>query len=389
MSPIREDTPEVKWDSKDTSPLSLEENKMKQIIKEAAYKLGIETVGISNTTDYSYLKELLISRKNNNQDCEFEEQNINKRLNAKNLFPECRSIIAIGYPYGEGYKLPPASNKGLLSVSSHGEDYHRMVNSLLVKLAGEIKHHVELNFLPCVDTSPFLDKEICKTAGLGSYGKNSLLINKNKGSFINLGYLLTDIEITTDTIDEEDICGTCNLCVKSCPNNTIFDTGGINSKKCISYLTQTKEYIPLEYRENMGRQIYGCDVCQIVCPLNKEVLNKKVNTDYSDVEVDLEELLIISNKGFIKKYGHTAGSWKGRNIWKRNALISIGNLKFNSMFQNVKRELQNPSDMIKLYAAWSLLKLNKPATENLIYNNLKYENDNVRNEYLKLLEANL
>ncbi|MDD4045870.1 MAG: tRNA epoxyqueuosine(34) reductase QueG [Tissierellia bacterium] len=362
---------------------------MKQIIKEAAYKLGIETVGISNITDYSYLDKLLINRKNNNQDCEFEEQDINKRLNAKNLFPETKSIIAIGYPYGEGYRLPLVSKKGLLSVSCHGEDYHKKVYSLLVKLAEEIMHHIEFRFLPCVDTTFLIDKEICRSAGIGSYGKNSLLINKNNGSFINLGYLLTDIETEGDTAIEKDICGTCNLCVKSCPNNAIFETGGINCKRCVSYLTQTKNYIPLEYRENMGKQIYGCDICQIVCPLNKDVLNKEINADYSDLIVDIKELLNISNKGFINKYGHTAGGWRGRNVWKRNSLISIGNLKIKSMFQNIKDELQNPSEMIKLYAAWSLLKLNRPSAEELLYNNLKYEENNVKNEYLKLLEVEL
>jgi epoxyqueuosine reductase len=362
---------------------------MKQIIKEAAYKQGIETVGISTISDYSYLDKHLTSRKNNNIDCEFEEQNINKRLNAKNLFPELKSIIAIGVPYGEGYKLPQVSKKGLLSVSSHGEDYHKTVNSLLVELAEEIMHHIEFKFLPCVDTTFLIDKEICRSAGIGNYGKNSLLINNNNGSFMNLGYLLTDIEIPADTIIEEDICGTCSLCVKSCPNSAIFENGGINSKRCVSYLTQTKNYIPMEYRENMGRQIYGCDICQVVCPLNKDVLNKDANEVYSDQVVDLEELLNISNKGFINKYGHTAGSWRGRNIWKRNALISIGNLDISSLFQNVKRELQNPSEMIKIYAAWSLLKLDRPRAEVLLYNNLKYEEDNVKNEYLKLLEKKL
>jgi epoxyqueuosine reductase len=145
----------------------------------------------------------------------------------------------------------------------------------------------------------------------------------------------------------------------------------------------------LEYRENVGRQIYGCDICQIVCPLNKEILNKETNEDYSDLLVDLKELIKMSNKDFISKYGPAAGSWRGRNIWKRNALISIGNLKLNSMFENVKAELQNPSDMIKIYAAWSLVKLNKSSGRDILYNNLKYENDDVKNEYLKLLEAEI
>lgn len=362
---------------------------MKHIIKEAAYKLGIETVGISNILDYSYLEDFLIDRKNNNQNSEFEENDVNKRLSANNLFPECKSIIAIGVPYGEGYKIPSSLDKGLLSVSSHGIDYHKKVNVLLNKIAEELTHHFNYNYATSVDTTFLVDKEICKSAGIGSYGKNSLLINEKKGSFINLGYLLTDIETEGDTTIEIDICGNCNICVKSCPNNAIFENGGINAKKCVSYLTQTKNYIPLEYRENMGRQIYGCDRCQVLCPKNKDVINKKVSEDYSDLNVDLQELLIISNKEFFNKYGHMAGSWRGRNIWKRNALIAIGNLKIKSLFQNVKDELQNNSDMIKIYAAWSLLKLNKSLAKNSLYNNLKYEEDSVKNEYLKLLEAKI
>lgn len=362
---------------------------MKQMIKETAYKLGIDTLGITDRTDYSYLQDFLVNRSKNNQNCEFEEQNLKKRLNAKNLFPEVRSIIAIGVPYGEGYKIPLISDKGLLSVSSHGLDYHKRVNTLLNELAEEITKFIDFKYVACVDTTFLIDKEICKHSGIGNYGKNGLLINKDKGSFINLGYLLTDIEIEGDTVTEEDICGSCNICIKSCPNNAISEKGGINPQKCVSYLTQTKKYIPIDYRENMGRQIYGCDICQVVCPKNKEVLNKKTNEDYSDLVLDLEELLHISNNEFLYKYGHMAGSWRGKNIWKRNALISIGNLKMNSVFQQVKEELQNPSDTIKVYAAWTLLKLNKSRANDLLFNNLKYENDNTKNEYLKLLEAKL
>ena len=362
---------------------------MKQVIKEAAFGLGIETIGITGKTDYSYLEDFLLCRKVKNIDCEFEEQNINKRLNAENLFPKCKSIIAIGVPYGEGYKIPSFSEKGLLSVSSYGEDYHKTVSFLLNKLAREIMRYVDFEYISCVDTTFLIDKEICKNADLGNYGKNSLLINENKGSFINLGYLLTDIETDGDAISEDDICGSCNICVRSCPNNAIFEKGGIDPKRCVSYLTQTKNYIPLDYREKMGRQIYGCDICQVVCPKNKGVLDKNSSEDYSVLAVDLEEIIAISNKDFFNKYGHTAGAWRGRNIWKRNALISIGNLKIDSMFQRVKAELQNPSEMIKIYAAWSLLKLKKNFANDILYSSLKYENDIVKDEYLKLMEAKL
>ena len=360
---------------------------MQEIIKETAYKAGINTVGISHILNYSYLEEFLINRYNNNHSCEFEEQNIKKRLNAKNLFPECKSIIAVSIPYGYGYKMRYFPDKGMLSVSSYGEDYHKKANLLLNKFAIGLKKYINFKYIAVADTSFLIDKEICMTAGIGSYGKNGLIYNEKEGSFIHLGYLLTDINIEGSLAIKEDICGTCNICVRSCPNGAIFDDGGINPKKCISYLTQTKNYIPLEYREKMGSQIYGCDICQIVCPKNKEILNKVPVNDYSSLYIDLKEILNISNTGFLNKYGIMAGSWRGRNVWKRNALISIGNLKMNYLYEHVKNELKTPSNMNKVYAAWTLLKLDKVSAKQVIYNDMKYVNHEVKEEYIKLLEA--
>ncbi len=363
---------------------------MKQKITEIANLTGIEIIGFTNVLDYTYLYEFLDNRTQRGHNSEFEEPDINKRLDARNVFQKCKSIIAIGVPYAEGFKKPDANDKGLLSVSSYGEDYHKKLGALLKKLAEEIKKDINFEYEICVDTSPLIDREICKNAGLGSYGKNTLLINDKFGSFINLGYLLTDLEIECDNrTNNINICGDCNICVKSCPNGAILRKGGINAKRCISYLTQTKNYISLEYRKNMRNQIYGCDVCQIVCPKNKINSQKETNQDYSSLLIDMEELMQMSNKEFASKYGYLAGSWRGKTVWKRNALIAIGNLGLESMFKTVENELNSPSDMIKIYAAWCLMKLNKEKASEILHNSMKYENDTIRSEYMKLAEAGL
>lgn len=361
---------------------------MKQQITKLAKSIGIEIIGFTSVVDYSYLSDFLFNRINKDYSCEFEEQDINKRLDVRNIFPNCKSIIAIGVPYAYGYKKPVTKDKGLLSIVSYGEDYHKKLNTLLKMLADEIKNQVDFDYEICVDTSPLLDREICKNAGIGSYGKNSLLINDKFGSFINLGYLLTDLKIDCENMANDiNICGDCNLCINSCPNNAIFNEGGINTKKCVSYLTQTKEYIPLEYRKNMKNQIYGCDVCQLVCPKNKTNSEKNNNIDYSNLLIDLQELLQISNKEFATKYRDLSGSWRGKNVWKRNALISIANLGLEEMFEKVKNELNNESDMIKIYAAWCLVKLNKEKAAKILHNSIKLENDTVKSEFIKLAEA--
>lgn len=365
-------------------------NQIKQIIIDIANDLGIDMIGFTSTLDYSYLKEFFLERINNNYNNEFEEQDLSKRLDVKKIYHDCKSIISVGVPYAMGYKKINPIDKGLISVVSYGEDYHFKIKRLLTNFVQKIKEYVNFDYQIIVDTSPLIDREICKNAGIGMYGKNSLLINDNYGSFINLGYILTDIEIESENnIRNIDKCIGCNICVNSCPNNAILKEGGVDTKKCVSYLTQTKTYIPIKYRKNMSNQIYGCDICQLACPKNKKITDMKSINDYKELLIDLDELLIISNADFNKKYGLSSGSWRGKNIWKRNAIIAIANLDMKYMFNKIKDELKNPSDLIKIYAAWSLLILDKQKATDILYSNLKYENDIIIKEYKKLLEEDL
>lgn len=360
----------------------------KQIILEIADYLGIKAIGFTNILDYSYLNDFFNEREKNNYSNELEETDLNKRLHIKNYFDSCKSIIAVGIPYAEGYKKINVHDKGLLSVVSYGLDYHVKIKNLLTDFVSKIKEYVSFEHRIIVDTSPLLDREICKNAGIGMYGKNSMLISDTYGSFINLGYILTDIEIDCDNIVKNvDICNNCGICINSCPNKAIIKGGVINTKRCVSYLTQTKDYIPLEYRKNMTNHIYGCDACQLACPKNKKVSELISNCDYNELTVDLKEIITISNSDFNKRYGLMSGSWRGRNVWKRNALIAISNLEMKSMFDTVKQELKNPSEIIKIYTAWSLLSLNYEKGSDLLHNIIKYENDNIIHEYKKLLEV--
>jgi len=363
---------------------------MKQKIYEIANNMGYEAVGITSVLNYDYLRPILKNRISKNHYNELQEQDVEKRLFVKDVFTECKSIIVVGFPYAKGYNQVNSTDKGLISLISFGEDYHHVVNRSLNKFAQNLNKYFKFDYKICVDTSPLVDKEICMKSGIGSYGKNALLINKNLGSFINLGYILTDLNIEESSDNKfEDICQNCHLCIKACPNKAILKNGVIDTKKCISYLTQTKNYIPLEYRENMRNHIYGCDVCQLVCPKNKDILSMNSNNNYKEILVDLKEVLNITKSQFAEKYGNTSGGWRGKNIWKRNAIISIANLDLNYFFESLKDELKNPSEMIKFYSAWALMKLNKQKASDILNSNLKYENDIVINEYKKLLEAEL
>jgi len=369
--------------------------KMKNKIKEIAKDLGIDRIAFTNTTKYDDLLEVLNYRIKNNYNSEFEEKDLAKRLDASFLMPNCKTIITVMIPYGKGYKIPIKNSMGNLSVSSFGRDYHKALHEKLEELTSALKKDFEFNYKICVDNTPLNDRAICLKSGLGYIGKNCMLIDDEFGSFVFLGSILTDLEILDDfdsntNAVEANInsskCGNCNICINKCPNNAIMDNNIINTKKCVSYLTQTKEYIPIEYRKAMGNQIYGCDMCQLSCPKNYKILNQVSEENYDSLLVNLDELFKISNKEFSLKYGSVAGSWRGKNVWKRNAIIACANMELNNFYDLIKGELYGNSEMFKTYASWALLKLNVQKSKDLIYNRIKYESESIANEYVKLLQ---
>ena len=219
---------------------------------------------------------------------------------------------------------------GEVSASSWGVDYHRVLKDILLKMAEFIQNNSTLkNYYAAVDTVNFSEREIAVLAGLGWIGKNSCLINKEQGSFVFIGELFLDIEIEPDLNKENqivDYCGECNLCVNLCPAGAIDGINRvIDTRLCLSQQTQEKE-ISNELVKNKIKEekyIFGCDICQKVCPWNKKQrdFNPLFRPDSRNVYIDLNELILESNKSFQSKYGKLAGSWRGKKTWQRNARI--------------------------------------------------------------------
>lgn len=331
-------------------------NKLNQYIIGKSKELGIDICRFTDSTPLLNIKDYLIFRQENNRMTEFEERNLNLRIDPKLTLPTCKSIIVLGISYNVDYSERPDYNlKGKLSKSSWGIDYHRVLKKKIELLIEEIKKIVDFQYKYFVDTGPLVDRELAVKAGIGYYGKNNLVINDDYGSFIFLGYILTDLDLDfNDKVDNK--CGDCNLCLKACPTGAIESPYRINPKKCISYLTQTKNNIPEELRGKMGIKLYGCDTCQLVCPKNKNV-KKSTHEEFVPTMtkgyMNLEELLHISNRQFKEKYGHMAGSWRGKNILKRNALIALGNMKREDNLNLILPFLKDENPMIRQYAQWA------------------------------------
>lgn len=318
---------------------------IKEYIIEKTKELNIDMVGFTNCEPFIQLKEYLNDRMENNITTEFEEKDINRRIDPRITMPECRSIIVIALSYNVEYnEKPDYELKGSLSKSSWGMDYHKVLKLKLEALIDEIKKIKDFEYQYFVDTGPLVDRELAKRAGIGYYGKNCSIINEDYGSFIFIGYILTNLEIEVDNKEIENQCGDCNLCIRACPTNALDKPYRLNAKRCISYLTQTKDEVDEELKRKMGIKIYGCDTCQMVCPKNKNV-KKSIHEEFMPKEIkgaiDIRELITMSNREFKDKYGAMAGSWRGKNILKRNAINALKNMRSRNNEHIIDELLKN------------------------------------------------
>lgn len=299
----------------------------KEWIKDIAKKLNIDQIGFTDAEPLYHIKEYLQYRKEHHLISEFEEKDIEKRINPKRSMANCKSIIAMALSYNVDVE-PKTVGKfhGKLSKSSWGLDYHMVLKNKMMDLVQGIAKEIDFDYKIYVDTGPLVDREIAKKAGIGYYGKNCSIMNNELGSFIFIGYILTDLAIAPDLPMEND-CGDCNRCVESCPTNALYAPYRVDPSRCISYLTQKKGVIDEAFKIKMGRSIYGCDICQRVCPKNKNA-KKSIHEEFMPTitHIQLDEIFHISNRDFKRKYGHMAFSWRGKGIIRRNAEIIYNNI---------------------------------------------------------------
>ena len=311
---------------------------------------------------------------------EYREQ----RRHPRSVVESVRSVVMLGLEYQSGdrrqetgdrtaeedltgYSVLGTRYSGRVASYAHGPDYHQFIWDRVNDLSAWLKAEVPGCYAHGVtDTAPILERDFARRAGLGWFGKNTMLINKHRGSFFFLSAFLTDLELKPSEPHTASHCGTCTACLDTCPTKAFPEPGVLDATKCISYLTiELRGSIPLELRAPMGDWLFGCDVCQEVCPWNirsplplaGEGLGARGSVFPSNPDLatlDPIELLGLSKAQFKKRFQHTSLWRTKRSGLLRNAAIVLGNVGDRRAIPALERATTDAEEVIREAAVWAL-----------------------------------
>jgi len=285
-----------------------------RLIKERARVDGFDTVGIVSAvaldSEADRLNQWLA--RGYHAEMQWMARDSHKRTNPLEIFPQARSVVVVALNYYTPHKHQDNATTGKVSRYAWGDDYHEVINGKLRALLSWIKEQrPEAEGKVCVDIQPIMDKAWAVRAGLGWLGKHTNVITTQYGSWVFIGELLLNIELEYDTEEVEDHCGSCTLCIDSCPTQAITEPYVVDANRCISYATieLRAEELPEQVAENLSGWFYGCDICQDVCPWNRfeQVAQEEDRFSPRDgnVNAELTDIFALTPETYAERYRHS------------------------------------------------------------------------------------
>ena len=292
------------------------------------------------------------------------EARANQRVAPTALWPDAKSVIALGMSYApeaDPLALANDGSAGRISVYAQGRDYHDTVKKALKALARWLVDHAGGELKVFVDTAPVMEKPLSAAAGIGWQGKHTNLVSREHGSWLFLGIILTSLDLEPDQ-PARDTCGSCMRCLDACPTRAFDGPRRIDARKCISYLTiEHSGPIPPEFRKPIGNRIYGCDDCLAVCPWNSFAQAAAANSAFLPREElkapKLAELLKLDDTSFRALFSGSPIKRIGVNRFLRNCLIAAGNSGDPGLIESVQPHLGNTDPVIAEAAEWAVTQL--------------------------------
>jgi epoxyqueuosine reductase len=339
---------------------------LEERIKSFARELGFDPVGIAAATEADTFPQL---RDWIDKDYAGEMHYLPRRADAyrhpRSIFPKVRSVLMVGMSYNPGVSGQESGAR--IARYARGADYHDVLRERLGELLARIHSEIpSCKGRGVVDTAPLLERDFARRAGLGWFGKNTMLLNKRLGSYLFLGALLLDLELRPDAAHETSHCGSCTACLEACPTGAFASPYVLDSRRCISYLTiELRGPIPAELREGVGDWLFGCDVCQEVCPWNRKALpgSEPALEPRHDLEaVDAIEVLGLSEEDFRRRFRGTALMRTKRRGLLRNAALVLGNRGDPAALPTLERALADPEPLVREAALWAIDRIKRQSS---------------------------
>ena len=286
-----------------------------------------------------------------------------RRGDVRNAFPWARSVLSVGVQYDtpHPYSTDAAAGSGWIARYAWGDDYHDVMKAMLERLAGGLEAEIgPFRSRAYVDTGPIVERAYAAAAGLGAWGKNTCLLHPEHGSWFFLGELVTDLEMLPDA-PRPDMCGSCTACLDACPTGAFPAPYVLDATRCISYLTiELKGAIPDPLRHDMGRQVFGCDICQDVCPWNRRRRHQggaPFAPRPGQVAPDLAELSRLDDEGFRERFRGSAVKRAKRRGLLRNVAVALGNSGDPAHRSVLARLAEDTDPLVQEHARWALGRL--------------------------------
>jgi epoxyqueuosine reductase len=324
-------------------------------LNRLAEELGLDVVGAALAEPYRDTERHIAERKARGlfADMRFTMAQPEISCHPETLLPGARTVVSAALCY---YAPGPAPlpGEGRLPRYTWWDAYAELREKL-----GALGRRLGGSYRVLVDENQHVDREGAARSGVGFYGKNTMLITRRHGSWVVLGTLVTDVQIESTPRLELD-CGSCTLCIDACPTGALDEPGTLDSTKCLSYWTQSGDEIPGPYRSELGDQVYGCDICQDVCPWNRGVERRRADAtlpDGAEPMVSLVEWLQAGDEALVDRYERLFVPKNDARYLRRNALIALGNTGAPEHLADAEMFLEDEDDLLRETAAWAVARL--------------------------------
>jgi len=307
----------------------LDKQSSTQIIKKIAKELGFSAIGISKA---EFLSEYAVGFKhwlenNYNAEMHYMSSNAEKRLDPTLLVENAKSVVSLLHNYYP--RVKQHGNVPFIAKYAFGYDYHYFLKDKMKKLFEQCSANgLQMNGRMFVDSAPVLDRAWAVKSGLGWYGKNATLLNKEYGSFVYICELIVDVEFEYDTSLDLSYCGTCTRCMDACPTHAIVSEGVIDARRCISFWNKNKEHeTPNEIKQKQGKWVFGCDICQDVCPWNARLSphdDDLLDPHPNVISYTVQDWLSLDKTIFNQMFKKTAIKTFGYDNFMKNVRLALG-----------------------------------------------------------------